>query len=139
MTKKLSKILSEFKKNKLHIAIVSDDYGGTIGMLTMEDLLEQIVGDIWDEDEEIEHKLVKLSENLYRVSADVNVHELFDLLEIYDRDFTSSSVSFGGWVLEMMGRMPFEGDVFEYKGLRITVEKISSNRITSLLIAKSVQ
>lgn len=138
-TKKLSKILSEFKKNKLHIAIVSDDYGGTVGMLTMEDLLEQIVGDIWDEDEEIEHKLVKLSENLYRVSADVNIHELFDLLEIYNSDFNSSSVSFGGWVLEMMGRMPSEGDVFEYKGLKVTVEKISNNRITSLLIEKSVQ
>lgn len=138
-TKKLSKILSEFKKNKLHIAIVSDDYGGTIGMLTMEDLLEQIVGDIWDEDEEIEHKLVKVSENLYRVSADVNIHELFDLLEIYDRNFNSSSVSFGGWVLETMGRMPDEGDTLEYKDLKITVEKISSNRIASLLVEKSTQ
>ena len=138
-TKKLSKILSEFKKNKLHIAIVSDDYGGTIGMLTMEDLLEQIVGDIWDEDEEVEHKFVKIGENSYRVSADINVHDLFDFLEIYDRNFNPASTTLGGWVLEVMGKMPEEGEEFEYGAIKISVAKISNQRITTLIVTKLLQ
>lgn len=135
-TKSLSSLLSEFKHKKLHIAIVSDDYGGTLGMVTMEDLLEQIVGDIWDEDEEIEHKFTKISDSIYEVSGDANIHEVFDLIGFYDKNFETESNSFGGWVFEYFGRLPNEGEEFEYKGLKIKVKEVSDQRITKLIVEK---
>ena len=137
-TKRLSNLLAEFKFQKLHVAIVSDDYGGTVGMVTMEDLLEQIVGDIWDEDEEIEHKFTKISDNVYEVSGDINVLKMFDLLGFYDRNFETESNSLGGWVFEHFSRVPHEGEEFEYKGLKIKVKEILEQRITKLIVEKTV-
>lgn len=135
-TKHLSTLLAEFKHQKLHIAIVSDDYGGTVGMVTMEDLLEQIVGDIWDEDEEVEKKFIKLSENSYEVNGDISIQEAFDLLSFYDKNFETDSNSLGGWVFEFFGKVPSRGDSFDYKGLRVIVKDVTEQRITKVIIEK---
>ena len=138
-TKKLSKVLTDFKHKKLNIAIVSDEYGGTVGIVTMEDLLEEIVGEIWDEDEEIEHMYKELSDGSYEISGDMDIDEMLELFALDPKTIQSESVSVGGWVLEMLGSIPNEGDSFQFDPLFITVTEVSEQRITKLVIKKSVE
>ena len=138
-TKKLSKVLTDFKHKKLNIAIVSDEYGGTVGIVTMEDLLEEIVGEIWDEDEEIEHMYKELSDGSYEISGDMDIDEMLELFALDPKTIQSDSVSVGGWVLEMFGSMPNEGDSFQFDSLFITVAEVSEQRITRLIMKKSAE
>ncbi len=133
-SKKLSSLLADFKYKKVHIAVVTDDYGGTLGIATMEDLLEQLVGDIWDEDEEIEHKFKKLSDNTFEISGDMNIDDMLELIDKDDRYIDSDSKSVGGWVIEQIGDIPEENSVFEYKELKITVTDIEDQRINTILM-----
>lgn len=133
-SKKLSALLADFKYKKLHIAVVTDDYGGTLGIVTMEDLLEQIVGDIWDEDEEIEHKYKKTGDHRYEISGDMNID---DMLELFDKDekyLHSDSKSVGGWVIEQIGDIPENGSVFTYKELTVTVDSVEDQRINRVTV-----
>lgn len=132
-TLKLSDILTDFRENRLHIAIVTDEYGGMLGIVTMEDLLEEIVGDIWDEDEDIEHTYTKLRDGRYLVSGDMELNDLFELLEIApDDDIESNSV--GGFIVEQLGDIPMRGQKVRYKGLRFTVKRVRNRRIISALV-----
>lgn len=128
-TQNLSSVLSEFRRNKLHIAIVTDEYGGTLGIVTMEDLLEEIVGEIWDEDEEIENICQKLYENCYRVSGDMELSELFRLFDIRVTDEETDSNTVGGFIFESLGTIAKSGDSFFYRGLKITVESVTDRRV----------
>ena len=133
-SKKLSSLLADFKYKKLHFAVVTDDYGGTLGIVTMEDLLEQIVGDIWDEDEEIEHKFRKTGENRYEISGDMNIDDMLELFDKDDRYLHSDSKSVGGWVIEQIGDIPEKGSTFEYKELTVTVDSVEDQRINTVSI-----
>lgn len=128
-TQNLSSVLSEFRRKKLHIAIVTDEYGGTLGIVTMEDLLEEIVGEIWDEDEEIENNCQKLYENCYRVSGDMELSELFRLFDIRVTDEETDSNTVGGFIFESLGAIAKSGDFFFYRGLKITVESVTDRRV----------
>lgn len=131
-TQKLSAILANFRKKKLHIAIVTDEYGGTLGILTMEDLLEEIVGEIWDEDEEIEQEFTKISDTEYKVSGDM---ELEDMLALFDKnlsDIDSDSITVGGFVFENFGTVPKAKEEFERDGLKFKVIKVKNRRIFSV-------
>ena len=138
-TKKLSSLLTEFKHNKMHLAIVTDDYGGTLGIVTMEDLLEQLVGDIWDEDEEIEHDYIKTGENTYEVSGDMSVRDLFDLFEIdyISTDFSHNTT--GGWALEILSHIPHVGESFDFKHINVTVLEVVDHRIKKMSIIDNSQ
>ena len=132
---KLSDILNDFRDNKLHIAIVTDEYGGFLGIVTMEDLLEEIVGDIWDEDEDVEHTCTKLKDGRYLVSGDMELDELFELFEIKpDDDIESNSV--GGFIVEQLGDIPIRGQKVEYQGITFTVKRVKNRRIISALAEK---
>lgn len=134
-TKKLSDILNEFKENKLHIAIVTDEYGGTLGIVTMEDLIEEIVGDIWDEDEEIEKDIAKLKDGRYLVSGDLSLDELFDELDIkMDENIKSNSV--GGFITEQLGSLPKKNQKLQYNDISFIVKRIKNNRILSAIVYK---
>lgn len=133
-TKTLSSLLSDFKYKKLHIAVVTDDYGGTLGIVTMEDLLEQLVGDIWDEDEEVEHKYKKVGVNKYEISGDLNLYEFLDLFNKDTKYIESDSKSVGGWALEFFGKIPENNDQFTYKEFSVTVKSIEDQRINSVLV-----
>ncbi len=128
-TQILSSVLSEFRREKLHIAIVTDEYGGTLGIVTMEDLLEEIVGEIWDEDEEIETDCQKLYENCYRVSGDMELSELFKLFDVRVTDEETDSNTVGGFIFESLGAIAKSGDFFFYRGLKITVESVTDRRV----------
>lgn len=132
---KLSDILNDFRANKLHIAIVTDEYGGFLGIVTMEDLLEEIVGDIWDEDEDIEHICTQMGENRYLVSGDMDLNELFELFDIKpDDDIESNSV--GGFIVEQLDDIPIRGTKLRYKDLTLTVKRVKNRRIISALVEK---
>ncbi len=133
-SKKLSALLADFKHNRLHIAVVTDDYGGTLGIVTMEDLLEQLVGDIWDEDEEVEQKFKKLAENKYEISGDMNIDDLLELIDKDDKYIDSDSKSVGGWVIEQIGDIPSDGDSFCYKELSVTVSKVDDQRVNLVTV-----
>ena len=133
-TQKLSAILANFRKHKLHIAIVTDEYGGTLGILTMEDLLEEIVGEIWDEDEEAEQDFTKLSDNKYKISGDM---ELEDMLENNKKkldDIDCDSLTVGGFVFETLGTIPKKNEKFTRDGMEFKVLKVKDQRIHSVIV-----
>ena len=133
-SKKLSSLLADFKYKRLHIAVVTDDYGGTLGIVTMEDLLEQLVGEIWDEDEEIEHKYRLIDSNKYEISGDMNIDDLLELLDKDDKYIDSDSKSVGGWVIEQIGDIPEKGSTFRYQELNVTVNNVQDQRIVSITL-----
>ena len=132
---KLSDILNDFRENKLHIAIVTDEYGGFLGIVTMEDLLEEIVGDIWDEDEDVQHTCTKMGENKYLVSGDMDLSELFELFEMKPDDEIESN-SVGGFIVEQLGDIPIRGARLRYEDLTFTVKRVRTRRIISALVEK---
>ena len=131
-TKKLSSLLNDFRRKKIHVALVTDDYGGILGMVTMEDLLEQLVGEIWDEDEEVEQELVALPDGSYEVQGDLNTLDLFDRIDFDARRFDSEYNSVSGWALEMLEHIPEVGESFTYRNLKVTVTEMDDQRITKL-------
>ena len=133
-TQKLSSVLSELKKSRLHIAIVTDEYGGTEGIVTMEDLLEEIVGEIWDEDEEIESDRQKISEGVWRVSGDMELPELFKLFDVKLEDEDEDSVTVGGFISDVLGAVPKSGDSFLHRGIKITVDSVTDRRVDTATV-----
>lgn len=135
-TMRISKLLTELKAKKMHLAVVTDDYGGTMGIVTMEDVLEQLVGDIWDESDEVVDDLVKTGDDTYLVSGDMNVFSLLEDLEIDDRDFDSDYNTVGGWAMEMLGHIPQPEEQYTYRNLTVTVMVVEEQRIISLRVQK---
>lgn len=134
--KKLSYVLNNMKHKHQNLALVTDDFGGILGIVTMEDLVEELVGEIWDEDEEIEAPYKKLSENSFELSGDYDLEDMSQLLDIGKTEFDSESVSVGGWIFERLGKIPNEGDSFEFKGYRFKITGVSEQRITKLTVTK---
>lgn len=128
-TKKLSSLLADFKRNKTHVAIVTDDYGGTVGMVTMEDLLEELVGDIWDEDEEIIRDFVRIDSQHFLISGDLTIRELFDHLDLPFSNLESNHTSCGGWALEALGHIPQAGEAFQFKNMTLTIQEMDDQRV----------
>lgn len=135
-SKKLSDILADFKKKQLHIAIVTDEYGGMLGIVTMEDLLEELVGEIWDEDEEEERTYTKLKDGRYIVSGDMDLSDLFEIYQMNDDD-DIESISVGGFIVEQLGTIPTINQSVKYKDLTMTVKRIKNNRILSAFVSKT--
>ena len=131
---KLPQALRTMREQQIHLAIVVDEYGGTMGIVTLEDILEQIVGDIWDESDELVEEYRQTGNNSYDVSGDMSVWDFFDMLEINARDFESEYTTVGGWAIEMLNASPHEGDSFDYKNLYIIVSEMDDMRITRLSV-----
>ncbi len=138
-TKKISMLLKEMQRKKLQLAIVVDQYGGTIGIVTVEDILEELVGEIWDEDEDITEEIVPVGENVYEVSGDVNIYDMFEALDLDFPKFKSTSNSLSGWALEMFERIPEAGESFTYENLTITVLELDEQRILKLKVEVTPQ
>lgn len=130
-SEKISDLLQFLQSNKAHMAIVIDEYGGTLGIVTMEDILEELVGEIWDEHDEVEEDFHKLEDDTYLVDCSVNLDDFLDFFQVKGE---SDSVSLGGWVMEQLGRIPVEGDHFTYDRLSVTVEQTDAHRITQVKV-----
>ena len=122
---KLSEVLKTMKKQQTHMCIVVDEYGGTSGLVTMEDILEELVGEIWDEHDEVTEDIQNESEGVW--SAD-GLANLEDFAERFGLEISSENVSLGGWVMEMLGRVPEAGDAFEYGDYLIRVTETDGHR-----------
>lgn len=131
-TMKLPAVLEELKRRQTHIAIVTDEYGGTMGVVTMEDVLEQLVGEIWDESDEIVDMIRSTGENTYYVSGDMNVFDFFEELELDDRELDDEYTSIGGWATDMLGGIPSEGDSFDYENITVSVAEMDEQRVVGL-------
>ncbi len=135
-TMKIAQLLNLLRRNKNYVAIITDDYGGTMGMVTMEDILEELVGDIWDESDEVVDELVQVNENTYEVNGDCNIYDLFKHLHLDERELECSAHTVGGWTMETFERIPHEGESFVWGELRVTVMNIEDQRITKLKVEK---
>jgi CBS domain containing-hemolysin-like protein len=133
-TMALPDVLKTMKVRKSHLVVVTDEYGGTMGVLSMEDVLEQLVGDIWDESDEIDEEIVSLGGSRYDVDADMRIEDFFEELDIDDRDFDDDNTTLGGWAIEQIGRYPRVGDRFNYRNLTVTVKKRRKLRVIRLLV-----
>ena len=132
---KLHDIMEEFRKNQMHMAIVADEYGGTAGIVTMEDVLEQLVGEIWDENDDIISDWQKLSDTRYECSGDMNLSEFCDELDLDEEDLDSDCATVGGWATDQIGAMPVEFDAFDFKHLTIIVKAVNdTHRIEKLIV-----
>ncbi|NLB61396.1 MAG: HlyC/CorC family transporter [Clostridiales bacterium] len=131
-TIKISNLLKELQLEKAHMAIVIDEFGGTAGIVTMEDIIEELVGDIWDEHDEVVEEFIKISENTFQVLGGYDLEELFDYFDMPLDETDSSTIS--GWVMEQLGRIPAEGDFFEYENMLVTVTKTDNNRVIEVII-----
>ena len=126
-------LLKKLQKEKSHIAVVVDEYGGTLGIVTMEDILEQLVGDIWDEHDEVVEEFKELDENNFIIDCNMN---LDDFCEEFDIETESDSVSVGGWVAEQIGNIPDVNDSFSYENLIVTVIETDSHRAATIKVEK---
>ena len=131
----IDELLEELNRRKLSLAIVTDNYGGTVGIVSVEDILEELVGDIWDEDDVAEVDFRSLGEDRYEVSADMHMEDLFDELGYEDPEDTDwDHKPLGEWVYEQFDMIPREGDSFTWHRLRVTVAAIEHRRILKLLV-----
>jgi CBS domain containing-hemolysin-like protein len=130
----ISEVLREMQKKKIHLAVVLDQYGGTQGIVTMEDIIEELVGEIYDENDEITPMLKKVSDNVYEVSAELSIYDMLEELELPEDIIESSSTSMGGWAMELFGRIPEEGDVITDGIFKVTVLKTDEQRILLLRV-----
>lgn len=128
---KVSHLLELLKENKSHMAIVKDEFGGTLGIVTMEDILEEIVGDIWDEHDEIIEQISKIDDFTFRVKGNADLEDIFESIDM-DEDLDFATVN--GWVMEELGRIPVVGDEFTYKNLKVSVTSADTKRVMEVII-----
>lgn len=133
-TRNISSILMEFKRRHSQMAIVVDEFGGTMGILTLEDILEEIVGDIFDESDEVETDIETLEDNIYIVQATVSIDEFFDKTDYTPEDFECEYTTMGGWAVEMLDKFPEVGDSFTYDIFEVTVTEAAAMRVETLKI-----
>ena len=134
-SEKISDLLKKLQNEKSHIAIVLDEYGGTLGIVTMEDILEELVGEIWDEHDEVVEDVEKLEreENAYMVDGTMNFDDFCDEFDL-PRDEETDSVSVGGWITEQLGKIPSRSDRFDYENIHVIVTETDSHRVVKAKI-----
>ncbi len=128
-SKKIDELLRLLQKNKSHVAVVLDEYGGTYGLVTMEDILEELVGDIWDEHDEVTEEYRTVGENKFRVNCSMTVD---DFCTQFDVEIETETISLSGWVTEQLAKIPDVGDSFDYLNLSIRVIETESHRVNEV-------
>ena len=133
-TMKLPAVMNQLKKAKQHLAIVSDEYGGTLGVISMEDVLEQLVGDIWDEHDIIEEEVVERAEGEYELDGDMVISDFCELVGLDEEKLEADSETVGGWTVEIFETFPKAGDSFEYDRFTVTVLAMDGRRVERVLV-----
>ena len=136
---KISNLLRSLQKSKTHLAVVVDEFGGTAGIVTIEDILEELVGEIWDEHDEVVETFQKLDEVTTLVNCSADLDDLFEVLDIKQDPDSFDSTTVSGWVMEELDRLPEEGDSFAFEGYQVTVMKVDDRRVAQIKVVKEVQ
>ena len=134
-TMKLPAALAKLRDAKMHLAIVIDEYGGTLGVVTMEDILEELVGDIWDDTDVIITECLATGENTYEVIGDMNIDDFFEEIDfVKPESFSCEYSTMGGWAIEMLDADPHVGDSFKYENIFVIVANMEEERVTKLTV-----
>lgn len=134
---KIADLFEEMTEKKLNVAVVTDNYGGTLGIVTIEDILEELVGEIWDEDDQVEENIVQIADDLYSVKASEHVIDVLDDLNIHYSDEEEQRITnklMSELAFENFPQIPSEGDSFDYLNTQITVQIMKQNRIIRLKV-----
>ena len=131
---KLSALLKRLQREKNHMAIVVDEYGGMEGIITLEDILEELVGEIWDEHDEVVEDLRQLPDGSLRVMGSAALEDLFERFDLEKEVEQFESTTVSGWVIEQLGQIPNVGDRFDYGQLHVTVEKMEARRVLEVRV-----
>jgi CBS domain containing-hemolysin-like protein len=137
-SEKVNDLLKLLQKHKSHIAVVIDEFGGTLGIVTMEDILEELVGEIWDEHDEVFEEIVQLDENSYKIDGTVNIDEVFELFEMYEDDVYDSN-TLSGWIIEINEKFPNVGDIINFKNLEIEILEADDRKIDWAAVKKVIR
>ena len=128
---KLSQLLKVLQNNKSHMALIADEYGGTMGIITLEDILEELVGEIWDEHDKVVNDIEKIAEDEYIVRGNANIEKVLEEFDL-EEEFDVNSVN--GWVMQQFGKIPKVGESFEYKNLKIVIQKATKRCVLEIRI-----
>ncbi len=131
-TMKISKALDILKESHIHMAVVSDEFGGTEGLITMEDILEELVGEIYDEHDEVESNFVEIAPNEYAVDCGMDVEDFFEFFQMEEPDSDSNTVA--GWALEQFEEIPEPGQKFTYENLEVTAMMVNSKKLEEIAV-----
>ena len=134
-TMKLPAALSKLREAKKHLAIVIDEFGGTLGVVTMEDILEELVGDIWDDTDVIITECEPIGENTYEVTGEMNIDDFFEEVDfVKPEDFTCEYSTMAGWAIQMLEADPHVGDSFRYENIFVIVAQMDEERVVKLTV-----
>ena len=136
---KISNLLRQLQKKKIHIAVVLDEYGGTLGLVTLEDILEELVGEIWDEHDEEVNYVRRIADNEYIVDGNAPLADTFEQLGLKDKDEQFDANTVSGWIIETLGEIPCAGKTFEFENLGIEILKATVKRVLSVKITVKEQ
>lgn len=133
-TKLISEAMRDMQRSKVHLAVVTDQYGGTKGIVTLEDIIEELVGEIYDEDDEIVNSIMMLAPDKYEVAGDMNISELLELLDLDEKLIQTDYTTVGGWVIDVMEHIPEAGETAVSGIFRITAEEVSDQTVEKVII-----
>ena len=135
--KKIDDLLNEFQEKKMHMAVIINEYGGMVGIVTLEDILEEIVGDIADESDDDEQEYVQIDEHTYLFDAKVLLNDFFRIMRLDEADFEpvrGEADTLAGVILEIKGEIPQKGDLVDYLHLSFCVEEMDNHRIKQIKV-----
>ena len=134
-TMKLPAALTKLREAQMHLAIVIDEFGGTLGVVTMEDILEELVGDIWDDTDVIVTQCIATGENTYEVKPEMDIDDFFEEVEfVKPEEFSCEYSTMGGWAIEMLDSDPHVGDSFRYENMFVIISEMIAERVTKLTV-----
>ncbi len=133
---KISKLLGMLQKKKCHLAVIVDDYGGTMGIVTLEDVVEELVGEIWDEHDRVVEEFTDLGNGRYRIICSASLEDMFEFMDMEMPEQEQESANVGGWVMENLGRIAKNGDSFDTGNLQITVTSCDGPRVEEIIVQK---
>ena len=133
-TKLISEAMRSMQRSKVHLAIVTDQYGGTKGMITLEDIIEELVGEIYDEDDEIITNIVRLADNKYECAGDLNISDLLETLGLDEDMIVTEYSTVGGWITEILEHIPEAGESADSGVFRLTAAEVSEQNVEKVII-----